>query len=167
MSLRQRAWLCLPPVLCCGCDVAATLLGQGPRYWSGDFRSAQEMNPVAGLLLAVHPAAFVGLALGWAAAVAVLLLAWRSPLAVAVGFAVTFGHAVGVALWLVTIGPLGYASAAFWLVAASRLTEFSWREAGGELRASHVRRASAMPEIGPSKVGQATKSAQPTDTMAG
>jgi hypothetical protein len=139
MSLRQRAWLCLPPVLACGCDVAATFLGQGPRYWSGGYRSAQEMNPLAGPLLALHPAAFAGAAVGWAAAVATLLVRWRSPLAVATAFAVTFGHALGVASWLVTLGPVGYAGAAVWLVAISRVTGLSWSQAGVEPPTSHAR----------------------------
>ena len=138
MTVRQRFWLCLPPVLACGFDVAATLLGQGPRDWAGDYGSARELNPLAAPLLAHHPAAFAGAASAWAAAVAVLSVAWRSPLAVVVAFAVTLGHAIGAAAWMAAVGPIGYAGAAAWLFAASNFTGFSWRQAGVDLRPGHA-----------------------------
>ncbi|MFO0953781.1 MAG: hypothetical protein U0835_22020 [Isosphaeraceae bacterium] len=138
MNARPRVWLCVPPVFACACDVTATLVGQGPRYWSGDYHSAQELNPLVGPFLAFHPAAFALVATGWALLFTALLLKWRSPLATATGFAVTFGHAVGVASWLVAAGPAGSLAAVVWLAAVSRLAGVCWGRAGAKNSSSSI-----------------------------
>jgi hypothetical protein len=123
-----RLWLCLPPFVACWADVAATFVGQGRRYWAGDYGRVTEWNPLARELLKLHPLAFVIAAAGSCALVAAAVLLLNRRLALAAAFVVTFCHAAAAAAWAARAGPAGVVVAAAMLVGAERLTELSWRK---------------------------------------
>jgi hypothetical protein len=56
---KQKAWLCLPFSLSFTVDVAATLLGQSPEYWSGAYYDVNEGNPLSNWFLSIHPLAYI------------------------------------------------------------------------------------------------------------
>jgi hypothetical protein len=130
MTLRERCWLCLPPLLLSVCDATLTLACQDAAYWRGDASAVREWNPVGRLLLTRHPLAFAAAAAAWSLAVGALILWWRSSLAVVLAFVVTFAHAVAAAAWLARGGLVGVAAAVVLLVLAEGLLSFSWRQAG-------------------------------------
>ena len=128
MFRSDRLWLCLPPLAACAADVAATLIGQGARYWSGDFAHVTEWNPLARGLLRLHPLAFVAAAAGSCAVVAAMAVLLNRRLAVVIAFVVTFGHTVAAAAWAARAGPVGIGIAVAMLVGAERLVCLSWRD---------------------------------------
>src|SRR5262245_24726435 len=108
MTARQRLWLCLPITTVCLLDGTLTLGGQSPAYWNGDYTSALEFNPVGSYFLQWSPLAFV-LALGsWLVLVTAGVLWLPKRWAVLFTFGVVFGHALGVATWLVRHGWFGW-----------------------------------------------------------
>ena len=129
-SPRARFWLWLPPLAACWADVAATLLGQGRRYWSGDYCQVTEWNPLARELLRLHPLAFVIAAAASCVlvAAAVMVLNWQ--LAVAIAFIVTFAHTVAAAAWAARSGIWGMVAAVGLLVLCERAVAISWKFAG-------------------------------------
>jgi hypothetical protein len=132
MTLRERLWLCLPPLAAACADATATFAGQDARYWAGDYAAVREFNPVARIVLQHHPAAFVLATALWCVLLAAVILAWRGRPAfvVLLGFGVTFCHAVAAAGWVARAGALGVGAAVLLLVAAERLVTLSWRRAG-------------------------------------
>ncbi len=121
---RKLGWL--PPLTMFALDVALTLRGQPAEYWAGDYSRAVEANPLAWLILAVHPYLFLGLAIGWAVAFVALVTLWEHRLAKVVAFVLTVGHAVGAASWLLRLGWPGVAAAVGLMVAAERLLTWCW-----------------------------------------
>ena len=81
-------------------DIVMTLLGQPMSYWSGDFSSKNEVNPIGAEFLQWHPLAFLGGAVLYAilfsGAIYVLpkLLAWW----ISVGL--LLAHAGGMKSWI-------------------------------------------------------------------
>jgi hypothetical protein len=92
--------MCVGPVALALTDAAITLWGQAPEYWSEGYRTVREHNPLAHLLLAWHPAAFVVGIVAWAILIALTI--HRLPLSLARVFAffIMMGHALGVTTWL-------------------------------------------------------------------
>ena len=121
MRFHRSAWLCIPPTAACWADVAMTLAGQQGRYWNGDYTVVREFNPLARALLQYHPLTFVAAAVVSSLVVAVVVLKWRSRLAIPLAFAVTFCHAVAAAAWLLEYGAAGLLGAGVVLFAAERL----------------------------------------------
>lgn len=72
--VTSRYWLLLPALVCYVADIGLTLGGQSPAYWRGDRGRVEEINPLAGWLLSVHPVAFLAAAVAWAAAFAAVIL---------------------------------------------------------------------------------------------
>ena len=100
-GVRQRfLGLCLPPLAFAALDGSVTLAGQSSEYWAGAYARVNEASPTFHHLLAAHPLAFVGGSLAWMAAFVGVILLLPDTLALVVGIAVTFGHAVGVSTWL-------------------------------------------------------------------
>ena len=97
---RRVLGLCLPPLVFCALDGLLTLAGQSAEYWAGIYAAVDEVSPTFNHLLRLHPAAFAVGILVWAAVfVGILLLLPDTP-ALIVSIAVTFGHTVGAATWL-------------------------------------------------------------------
>jgi hypothetical protein len=128
-TAHRRWWLVLPPTAACWADVTATLLGQGSGYWNCSFARVTEFNPLARILLALHPAAFVAAACVSTALVAAFIRYANRPLAQAASFVVTFCHAVAAACWLVRASPAGAVAALLLLIAFERLLTWSWNRA--------------------------------------
>ena len=124
-------WLVLPPMAASVVDVTMTLVGQGSRYWSGDFGTVDEFNPLARLLLAWHPGAFVAAAGAWWVALLVALFRLNPRLSLAIAFIVTFLHGIAAAGWMVRLYEIpGAVVAVLFLIALERLLSRSWTNAG-------------------------------------
>ena len=89
-----------------------------------------EFNPIARILLEVHPLAFVSAAVLSCALVSLAVFLVNRRLALVIAFAVTFGHAVAAAAWAARAGAGGVAFALMLLVATERAVELSWRRSG-------------------------------------
>lgn len=96
----ERLWWCLPAIVLCAADGLLTLWGQPEAYWSGNFASIDEYNPVAAWFLSLHPLAFAAAGVPYLALVVALVmwLPWRR-LAVFVAVAVASGHALAAIMW--------------------------------------------------------------------
>ena len=127
---RDRIPLLFPPLVACATDVAMTMFGQPAAYWSGHRGFAEDFNPVARILLELHPAAFpLAAAMGFALLTAVLLT-WRNHrLAYVLAFCVTFAQGVAAAGWMIRFGPAGWLGAAMLLVVLERLLALASRDA--------------------------------------
>ena len=105
---RRVLGLCLPPLVFCILDGAVTLLGQSVEYWSGDYVRVNEASPTFNHLLQIHPAVYVFGILVWAVVFVGIILLLPDTLALIVSIAVTFGHTVGAATWLLYRFHFGY-----------------------------------------------------------
>ena len=119
MGLRQRLWLCVPPLLMYNLDVGLTLAGQNEAYWQGNYSSPDELNPLAHFLLATHPYVFVAVALLWEVVFCGLILWLRPRLAVPVALVLAVGHAYGASTWMLYWGFAGVPAVALHLLAAA------------------------------------------------
>jgi hypothetical protein len=91
-----------------------------------------EFNPLARMLLHLHPIAFVLAAVASSALVAIAVFWVNRRLAVGIAFIVTFCHTVAAAAWAAREGWIGIVIALALLVTAERLIALSWRRAGPE-----------------------------------
>ncbi len=105
-GVRQRfLGLCLPPVAFGLLDATLTLAGQPAAYWGGAYAQVAEASPTFNHLLAMHPLAFVAGILAWMAVFVGIL---PDTLALIACIAVTLGHTVGAATWLLWRFQYGY-----------------------------------------------------------
>jgi hypothetical protein len=100
--------LCLPPLLFCALDGTLTLAGQSGAYWAGNYSAVNELSPTFNHLLRLHPAAFAAGLLAWAGVFVGLILLLPDTLALSVSIAVTLGHTLGAATWLLYRFRYGY-----------------------------------------------------------
>jgi hypothetical protein len=100
--------LCLPPLIFCAFDGLITLGGQSADYWAGNYSAVNEVSPTFNALLRLHPAAYMAGVLVWVAVFVGLILLLPDTLALIVSIAVTFGHTVGAATWLLFRFQYGY-----------------------------------------------------------
>jgi hypothetical protein len=124
---RVRLWVA--PIVCCALDAALTLIGQPDAYWAGERGEANEANPLGRLLLHWHPLAFAAGALAAMLFYALLLerLPWN--LSRVTSFVILFSHSMAAAMWCVVLFDLlGYVIATAWLLLASWLLGWSWRD---------------------------------------
>ncbi len=133
---RRLLGLCLPPLLFWALDNTLTLIGQSADYWAGNYSAANEASPTFNQLLKIHPIAFVLGDIAWAAVFVGIILLLPDTLALIISIAVTFGHAVGAATWI--LWRFGYqyqASLALLLGSAIVLglgIRYGWRAAPAE-----------------------------------
>jgi hypothetical protein len=81
-------------------DAVVTLRGQSCDYWDG-YATVRESNPIAYVLLRIHPLLFaIGVAL-WAALFTTAILLLPIALARVVAFTVMLAHALGASTWLI------------------------------------------------------------------
>ena len=108
LHLRRRfLGLCLVPVLLAAFDCWLTLHGQTKEYWAGNYSQVLEGSPTFHKLLAHGPLCYVAGASGWVLAFVGMILLMPQTLALAVSIALTLGHAIGAASWVVDF-PYGY-----------------------------------------------------------
>ena len=128
MKLNWRqSWLCLAPVLVGLTDAALTLLGQGIRYWNGNFAAFREEAPHAQWLLFRGPLLF---ALAFAAYVLIycaVIVAAPVRLSKTVALGLVIGHCWGIGTWL-TARPFGYWPTIAFFVACAALTVFTFEK---------------------------------------
>lgn len=127
MNVPDPLRLAILVLILAACDVAATLLGQPPEYWSGDFASADEWNPLGAILLRRHPAVFASAGIAWGALAGFGSRLLPQPFGVVLALAAACGHAIGVACWLGRLGWWGWILAAAFLEAVHRVVAPSWR----------------------------------------
>jgi|GEM_PF-1670436 len=128
MIRSRRVWLFVPVALLFPLDVTFTLIGQPESYWAGDRLTANEANPLAHELLAVHPALFIGSALAWTAILFAVIVRWTRRLSTALAMLVAVAHALGGSSWLLRSGEWGIALAGGYLVLASQFCFWCWRK---------------------------------------
>lgn len=128
MVCTRRVWLFAPVGSLFALDVALTLLGQDPDYWSGALHTANEANPIARPLLATNPWLFAGLAVLWASVLAAVIVAWESRWSNLLAILVAFGHALGGSSWLLRTGDWGFALAGGYLVLAAQFCFWCWKK---------------------------------------
>lgn len=108
-SVRSRLLgLCLTPLLCCGLDATLTLAGQASGYWAGDHTLVNEASPTFHDLLRLGPGYFLTGITVWATIFVGLILLVPDAAALVFSIAVTFGHTVGAATWLLYRFEFGY-----------------------------------------------------------
>ncbi len=100
--------LCLPPLGASAVDGSITPLVRVRRILVGELRAVNEGSPTFNHLLQIHPAAFMAGLLVWAAVFVGLILLLPDTPALIVSIAVTFGHTVGAATWLLFRFDYGY-----------------------------------------------------------
>jgi hypothetical protein len=131
-GVRQRfLGLCLPPLAFSVLDGSLTLIGQSAEYWAGAYARVNESSPTFNHLLAAHPLAFAAGLLGWMAVFVGIILLLPDTFALVVSIAVTLGHAVGAATWVLWRFQYGYqACNGLFLLAAVALglgIRWGWR----------------------------------------
>jgi hypothetical protein len=89
-------------------DGTITLVGQSANYWAGNYAGVNEGSPTFHHLLQIHPAAFAIGILVWAAVFVGIILMLPDTLSLIISIAVTFGHTVGAATWLLYRFRYGY-----------------------------------------------------------
>jgi hypothetical protein len=97
---RDRQWLLLAPNVLFALDIALTVIGQPSGVWDGSGTSPNEVNPVAAILLSVHPLVFVTAAVGYAVAFSIAILVLPRWLAVYCFLGLTLAHAYGASSWV-------------------------------------------------------------------
>jgi hypothetical protein len=105
---RRLLGLCLPALLAWALDNTLTLAGQSPAYWDGNYAAVNEASPTFNHLLQFHPAAFVLGAVVWAAVFIGIILLLPDVFALILSIAVTLGHTVGAATWILWRFGYGY-----------------------------------------------------------
>jgi len=105
LRLPKRTGMCIGPAALAVVDAAVTLFGQSPGYWDG-FAIIHEHNPLAFLLLRLHPALFSVAVVVWIAAFVAAIHVLPVGLARVVAFLVMLSHAFGASTWLIQ-WPLG------------------------------------------------------------
>jgi hypothetical protein len=95
LSEHTRFWLALPALAVTFADAALTLQRQPPEYWSGQFATGIENNPIGAFFLHTHPLAFVLFMLAWISLVVFLGSRLRQPWAFVTMLTVTLGHTAG------------------------------------------------------------------------
>lgn len=98
---KRLLGLCLVPVLLASLDGALTLSGQSPEYWAGNYSRVNEGSPMMHRWLAYHPLAYVSGLAGWVLVFTLLILLTPQTLALTISIAVTLGHTLGAASWLI------------------------------------------------------------------
>lgn len=99
-GLRRRLLLAAPAIVLACMDAAITLAGQSPRYWEGDYGSANEASPTFFWLLTIHPGAFVLGIAAWLTVYASAIVLVTEVLALIFSIAVALGHAFGISTWM-------------------------------------------------------------------
>ncbi len=131
-GVRQRfLGLCLPPLAFSLLDGSLTLAGQSAQYWGGAHSQVNEGSPTFHTLLSVHPLAFAAGLLVWMAVFVGIILLLPDTLSLIVCIAVTLGHTVGAATWVLWQSQYGYqACNGLFLLAAVALglgIKWGWR----------------------------------------
>ncbi|WP_020472606.1 hypothetical protein [Zavarzinella formosa] len=126
----RRVWLVVPTWLFFAIDVILTLIGQPEEYWAGDYSTANEINPLAFLILTRSPWLFAGLSVVWGAILGVVVLWWRHPWTGWLAAGVAFAHVLGGGTWIIRAGPWGWGLAVIYLALASRFSRWCWRRSG-------------------------------------
>jgi len=133
---RRLLGLCLPPLLAWGLDVTLTLVGQSADYWAGNYAAVNEASPTFNQLLQIHPMAFVLGDLVWAAVFVGIILLLPDTLALIISIAVTFGHTIGAATWMLWRFEYRYQASLALLLGSSVVlglgVRYGWRAAPAE-----------------------------------
>jgi hypothetical protein len=122
---KNRWCLCVGPVLFCVLDGCLTLRGQSAEYWSGDFRLAEELNPLGLWALERHPIVFAIVLCCWIGVFAASILFLPTNLAMLVSFAVQMGHTLGASSWV--IREYGWLACVPVLIASRLVLDLAWR----------------------------------------
>lgn len=97
--MRERLWWCLPTFVLGPADGVLTLWGQPAAYWSDGFVEVNEVNPLAALLMSIHPLAFAASGVPYLLLVLGIVILLPRRWAAAVALVVAATHALGVAFW--------------------------------------------------------------------
>ena len=96
---KRKFWMCLSPLLAGLTDYALTIMGQGPKYWSGNYSAVREAAPHARWLLLHHPAMLIGAAALYILAYCAFIVLLPVRISKTLVIALVIGHCWGVATW--------------------------------------------------------------------
>jgi hypothetical protein len=108
-------------------DVTLTLTGQPSSYWTGNYSTALEANPIAYPLLTLSPWLFATLAVFWMAFLSCVILFWQHPISGWLAVGLTVAHAVGGSSWMMQCGWWGIVAASVYLLVAAQVSGWCWR----------------------------------------
>jgi hypothetical protein len=103
----DRLRICAGPIVIAVTDVLMTLHGQPVDYWVGTYSAVREDNPLARILLTMHPAAFLAGNLAWIFCIVLGMLLLPFGTARCLAIVVLLWQAVGVSSWLLRL-PWGF-----------------------------------------------------------
>ncbi len=126
--MKSRLWILLPAAGLYLIDVSLTLSGQSNEYWSGNYLTAIEANPIAYPLLTIHPWLFLSLSIVWLAIFSAIVIFWNHPAAGWMAVIIAGAHAIGVASWLTTIKPWGTVLAVGYIALTAQMSTWCWRK---------------------------------------
>jgi hypothetical protein len=95
-----RARVAIAPVSLALVDMGLTLAGQPSDYWGGDYAAVLEANPLARLLLEIHPGLFAAASVAYLAAIALAVFRLPPRGARCLALVFTLTHAFGGSTWL-------------------------------------------------------------------
>jgi hypothetical protein len=100
-------WLLLPTVPAICADYLTTLSRQPDSYWSGNYSSLHEGQPILAYFLSIHPLAFVGFGVAWVCFTATLMVVLPRTLAITVAFYLVLSHLWGLWTWGINLPMAG------------------------------------------------------------
>jgi hypothetical protein len=99
-KLRDRLWLCIPPLTAMLFDTAVTVYGQAEEYWKGHHHKTNEFNPVIHAFMSTHWLGLFAITILWIAIIVPLILFLPRRLALIIASAIVLGNTWGAATWL-------------------------------------------------------------------
>lgn len=81
-------------------DLIATLVGQSPGYWAGNFSEAKELNPIFFWFLSKGPDVFIVATVAYIFLLVVILFLIPLRIAIITAYIASIAHVIGVASWM-------------------------------------------------------------------
>jgi hypothetical protein len=99
--VKNKLWLCLPIIVCNVLDKTVTLLGQPVEYWNSSYTIVNEWNPVARLLLTMHPLAYIISAIPELIIISILIILLPTRISKSLSIFYTIGSAKAFYNWMI------------------------------------------------------------------
>jgi len=107
-------------------DGCLTLRGQHEEYWNGNYRLAEELNPLGLWALEKHPLVFAAVLFCWIGFFSACIVVFPKNLALVCSFAVQMGHTFGSSAW--AIRDYGWLACIPLLIASRLVLDLTWQE---------------------------------------
>jgi hypothetical protein len=125
----NRLWIMTPPIGLAFADAGVTLFFQSSEYWARGFHMALENNPIAAVLIKLHPAIFLAGILIWSLIIAALVIHLPHPWELVVAFTGILGHTWGIMSWFYVRASMAYWPRMSFFLFVAVLTVICWLKA--------------------------------------